>query len=1427
MSLLLLAPFVVNATVLLTVNTTSSSNDGVCNAADCSLVEALDAATSALIVGDAVVVRITPPGPPPFIITAPSFSIVALNTLGCTLEIDGTQATGFSSSLGPVVELQATDPTGFALDISILGPVFLHGLALTGAPLAISDRDFGGVRVEDTRLGVGADGQARGSNRNGMELNAQNVTLRRVSVVGAVGHGILVGDATVFFAEDSVVSGNGLDGVHCDDSPSFTFTRCTFANNHGDGAELLGASAQLGFPNVTNITDSNFVGNTGNGLVLNLRQAFIARSTFLGNEVGLLTDSNLDVDDSSFGVSRDGLVANGNRSEGLLVASVDNRVELRVSTTRSSNNAVGMSVSGGAVLLLSESQIDDNLGDGLDITDSELNITDTSVDGNVAKGLSAVGGLLSAFATTFNGNNEGVRLSGTEVGRLERLETSGNTGGGFVASGVEVTSNVIMSVIADANGAEGLSLSGTVAGSGSFGATGGAGASTLDVSARGNRSTGVVLVFQGSLQVHGIAADNVGDGLDVTATDGAFGLTSFVATDNGGDGVFVGGSGSADLFEVVARGNTRHGVNIEIEPSPAQGSSALSLLTFLSLGDVEPGAGNHGSGLRCGAHAVVDAQDVDADGNGIGVEVADDCRLVALTSSSIGVSNAFGGNIGEGVLVHNQGRASVGADAFGESEGREFGTRGFTVIGFHDAGGIVVLDAGRVTVGSVQMFDNAGPAVDIRGDGHSFNDVGDTDGVLNYPYIESVRRESNATVIHGMVAAGSQVNFFLADRDAGDGQPVRLLGSDVEGGAGGFDTDSGVGSYNDPAWGADQNVARFAFRLAFSDTGPVGFDNTRLMATAQQGDRSSEMSPVFFTDPCALSLNADFCDRDNDGIDNRDEIARGTDPVRFDTDNDLRPDGEEGLIDSDGDGVIDALDPCVPDSTGFACVGPGAPPPPTGPPPPPPTSPPPGEVPPGSGDFDRDGLDFPDDVDDRDACNPDPQARVCDQDLDGLTNEDELRFGTDPRDPDSDADGLLDGSEARLDTDGDGINNATESNFDDVDHDGVPDALDAQVLLDQCRGKNVRRGGFSLLTAADVGALAGATCVIGDLRIQGPAGALSLPGLQVATGRIILVDTAVTALELGGLVHAGQILVRDNAELTELSLPALGGIDGDLALSNNPQLSAVGLSQLVGVGASLEVTNNNALVVLTAPLLTDVGGDLDISDNDALESILFQQVLRVGEDLIISDNDALIELLLSVVEAVGGDLFIGGNGQLESVDLTSLETVGGDLDIEDNAALDDVGLGSLSTVGGDLTVADVADDADIDLDDLDNVGGLIDPAVGDALPAGFSCSDQSCDAVCGDGTAINGEQCDDGNAVDDDGCSGCVIDAGFLCGGAPSLCATLDDIAARSPPDTTVPPSETCASTSTSSSLLALTLLVLLRRRRPSRGLTSGRGAAA
>ncbi len=72
----------------------------------------------------------------------------------------------------------------------------------------------------------------------------------------------------------------------------------------------------------------------------------------------------------------------------------------------------------------------------------------------------------------------------------------------------------------------------------------------------------------------------------------------------------------------------------------------------------------------------------------------------------------------------------------------------------------------------------------------------------------------------------------------------------------------------------------------------------------------------------------------------------------------------------------------------------------------------------------------------------------------------------------------------------------------------------------------------------------------------------------------------------------------------------------------------------------------------------------------------------------------------------------------------------------------------------------------------------LDASWGDASQAdasdGQAASDDAAATNCGDSTIDEGEECDDGNRLDGDGCSsGCLVEEGWDCEGQPSVCTSL------------------------------------------------------
>ncbi|MCT2043660.1 YPDG domain-containing protein, partial [Pseudoclavibacter alba] len=196
-----------------------------------------------------------------------------------------------------------------------------------------------------------------------------------------------------------------------------------------------------------------------------------------------------------------------------------------------------------------------------------------------------------------------------------------------------------------------------------------------------------------------------------------------------------------------------------------------------------------------------------------------------------------------------------------------------------------------------------------------------------------------------------------------------------------------------------------------------------VVGTAPNGDKDD----MFFV----IRVQDSKQDTDGDGLTDKDEASRGTDPANPDTDGDGLPDGQEVTLgtdplnpDTDGDGLPDGQE---------VTLG----------------------TDPKNTDTDGDGLTDGREVTiETNPLNPDTDG-------DGLTDGQEVDLGTDPKKPDTDGDGLTDGQEVsgsengkfnneptnplNPDTDGDGVSdrdeitNGTDPNKADTDGDGLND----------------------------------------------------------------------------------------------------------------------------------------------------------------------------------------------------------------------------------------------------------------------------------------------------------------------------------------------------------------------------------------------------
>ncbi|MDI1448627.1 hypothetical protein [Polyangium sp. 6x1] len=302
------------------------------------------------------------------------------------------------------------------------------------------------------------------------------------------------------------------------------------------------------------------------------------------------------------------------------------------------------------------------------------------------------------------------------------------------------------------------------------------------------------------------------------------------------------------------------------------------------------------------------------------------------------------------------------------------------------------------------------------------------------------------------IACGTASNgTFLSQDYTGPANLPDLLSDPVSCGAGGCIPQNCMGAGETCSAGVGVCLA----------TGVIICDaQNQPMCTAFPNEPGTEECGDGLDNDCDGITDNTCPDADGDGFPDGHEEVIGTDPNDADSDDDGIPDGEEPAagVDTDGDGLINALDPDSDDDglfdgteVGNGCNGAGVDPAaghcvPDGDMGETKTNPldadtDDGGVSDGAEDKDRDGAIDAGETNPTSGNGADDSTNT-DTDGDGLSDGFETGIGTDPNDADSDDDGLPDGEEPNLtlDSDGDGLINPLDP---DSDNDGLADGTES------------------------------------------------------------------------------------------------------------------------------------------------------------------------------------------------------------------------------------------------------------------------------------------------------------------------------------------------------------------------------------------------
>ena len=248
----------------------------------------------------------------------------------------------------------------------------------------------------------------------------------------------------------------------------------------------------------------------------------------------------------------------------------------------------------------------------------------------------------------------------------------------------------------------------------------------------------------------------------------------------------------------------------------------------------------------------------------------------------------------------------------------------------------------------------------------------------------------------------------------------------------------------------------------------------------------------------------------------------------------------------------------------------------------------------------------------------------------------------------------------------------------DRDGDGVLDDSEIEHTAFSC--SDVFTGSVVIRSANDAAALAHIHTIAGSLQAAAPLDELALPELVHLSGSLGVAGVdGLTRISLPQLVDAGGLTIENDAALTSVDLPSLAHVAGDLVLRGNAALEDLTAFAATASAGSVTLDDNPALASARIP----ASAAIEIRNDPALSALAIAGG-AIGQVVLAGSGLTALTLHRPALTGIGSAT-ITGNPRLDAIDLAA-GTIGA-LDIEDNAALHRVSLAA-DSFHGDIVLID-------------------------------------------------------------------------------------------------------------------------------------------